>query len=288
MGYFFIILAMLIWSTQGVIIKLTGEEPHVILFYTIAFALLMQTTIFISKSNRKAVPPIKQFPQILLLCFFITLNSITFFYAYAKTSIANAVFTHYIAPIVVAILAPILLKERITLKSVLAIAIATIGLWVLLDDISVFGLLMNLGGNNGISTEGMGLLAGIVSGFAYGTLIVLVKTLTLSFNRYVLVFFQNLIMAIFLLPFVHVFPVKLMWVFVLMGIFYATIATYIYYKGLSMVEANKAAVLGYIEPLAAIITSMLVLSEYPKPISLIGGGLIVLSGYLVISNRQRA
>jgi len=67
-----------------------------------------------------------------------------------------------------------------------------------------------------------------------------------------------------------------------MGIVHSTIAPVLYYKGLQTVTANRAAVLGYLEPVCAIIFSMIFLREVPGIYSLAGGALIIFSGYLTV------
>ena len=67
-----------------------------------------------------------------------------------------------------------------------------------------------------------------------------------------------------------------------MGIVHSTIAPILYYKGLQSVTANRAAVLGYLEPVCAIIFSVLLLNEIPRFQSVIGGMLIIFSGYLTV------
>jgi drug/metabolite transporter (DMT)-like permease len=55
--------------------------------------------------------------------------------------------------------------------------------------------------------------------------------------------------------------------------------------------AQHAAVLGYIEPLAAVPLAFLFLSEFPPATTICGGILILFSGYIVIrasaGNRDR-
>jgi drug/metabolite transporter (DMT)-like permease len=58
-----------------------------------------------------------------------------------------------------------------------------------------------------------------------------------------------------------------------------------YFTALRSVLAQHAAILGYIEPLAAIPLAFLFLSETPSLIALFGGLLIILSGYLVVHAR---
>jgi drug/metabolite transporter (DMT)-like permease len=61
-----------------------------------------------------------------------------------------------------------------------------------------------------------------------------------------------------------------------------------YFTALKKVLAQHAAILGYIEPLAAIPLAFLFLSETPPLIALSGGALILLSGYLIVHSRIAA
>jgi drug/metabolite transporter (DMT)-like permease len=98
----------------------------------------------------------------------------------------------------------------------------------------------------------------------------------------VLAFFTNLTITILLLPFVREMPLHALWSYLIVGIVHSTIAPILYYKGLQYVTANRSAVLGYIEPVGAIIFGIIFLSEHPSAISLIGGVLIIFSGYLTL------
>ena len=71
-----------------------------------------------------------------------------------------------------------------------------------------------------------------------------------------------------------------------MGIIHSTIAPILYFKGLQFVTANKTAVLGYLEPVSAIVLSMIFLSEIPGRKSIIGGLLIIFSGYLTLRSER--
>jgi drug/metabolite transporter (DMT)-like permease len=103
-----------------------------------------------------------------------------------------------------------------------------------------------------------------------------------KFTPLVLAFFANITIIILLAPFVREFPVHALWSYLFMGIIHSTIAPILYFKGLQEVTANRAAVLGYLEPVCAIVISMIFLNEVPGIHSIIGGMLIILSGYLTL------
>ena len=72
-----------------------------------------------------------------------------------------------------------------------------------------------------------------------------------------------------------------------MGIVHSTIAPILYFKGLRYVSAGRAAVLGYLEPVIAIIFGIIFLSELPGKGSIIGGLLIIFSGYLTLRGENK-
>jgi drug/metabolite transporter (DMT)-like permease len=178
--------------------------------------------------------------------------------------------THYTAPIIVAFLAPLFLKEIITRRIILVIIIASIGLWIMLDGLSLK------------ENQMTGIIAGLVSGLSYAVIIIFLRLHSHKFHPLMLSFLTNAFIAILLAPFVREIPLHAIWSFLIVGIVHSTIAPILYYKGLKLVTANRAAVLGYLEPVCAITFAMLFLGEYPSAISLIGGALIIFSGYLTL------
>jgi drug/metabolite transporter (DMT)-like permease len=270
MGSVYILSAILLWSSLGVVVRLSGVEIHILMFYSLVASLIVQGIILSRKTYRKEIPGIGMLKYPVILGFFSFLNTFTYFYAFKNSTIANAVLTHYTAPVIVAFLAPLFLKEVITRRIVIAIIIASIGLWIMLDGFSFK------------ENQMAGIMAGLVSGLAYAIIIIFLRIQSQNFNPLVLAFFTNVTITILLLPFIREFPLKALWSYLFMGIVHSTIAPILYFKGLQHVTANRAAVLGYIEPVGAIIIGIIFLSEHPPSISLVGGALIIFSGYLTL------
>jgi len=271
----YILLAIFLWSSLGMVVRLSGVEIHVLIFYSVIVSLIVQGVILSHKNFRKEIPGFKRLKYPIMLGLISLLNTFTYFYAFKNTTIANAVLTHYTAPVIVAFLAPFFLKEKITIRIAAVIIIASAGLWIMLNGFSF--------------TEGhtAGIIAGIISGFTYAVIILLVRNYSRDFHPIVFAFFANLVIAVLMAPFIREFPLNAVWSFLVMGILHSTIAPVLYYIGLQSVTANKAAVLGYLEPVSAIILSMIFLSEMPGKNSIIGGTLIIFSGYLTLrTNRE--
>jgi drug/metabolite transporter (DMT)-like permease len=270
MGPFYILSAIFLWSSLGVVVRLSGVAIHILMFYSLVVSLIVQGIILSREDYRKQIPKIKMLRYPMILGFFSLLNTFTYLYAFKNTTIANAVLTHYTAPVIVAFLAPLFLKEVITKRIVMVIIIASIGLWIMLDGFSFK------------ENQMAGIMAGLASGLTYAIIVIFLRIHAKNFNPLVLAFFTNAFITILLVPFVREVPLHALWSYLFMGIIHSTIAPILYFKGLQYVTANRAAVLGYLEPVCAIIFSIFFFNEFLKINSIIGGMLIILSGYLTL------
>jgi drug/metabolite transporter (DMT)-like permease len=267
-----ILLAIFLWSSLGVIFRLSDLPVHVFLFYSLVIAVSVQSLIALKKGYIKEIKDRKELAAPVLLGLVSLFNSLAFFYAFRTTTISNAVLTHYTAPIIVAFLAVLFLREKITKMLIGAIATSSIGLWIMLDGVSVQQ------GNM------IGILSGLASGVAYAVIIILARMYAGHYRPFMLTYIVNITIMVCLAPFVREFPVHAAWSFLIVGLVHSIIAPVLYYRGLQEVSASRAAVLGYLEPVSAILLSMVFLSEMPGQNSLLGGALILCSGYMTIKS----
>ncbi|MBE0617725.1 MAG: EamA family transporter, partial [Proteobacteria bacterium] len=66
-------------------------------------------------------------------------NNVCFLTAYEKTTVANAVLTHYTAPLFVAVLAPLAIRERVLPVTPVALLLAAVGMALLLPGVRLAG-----------------------------------------------------------------------------------------------------------------------------------------------------
>lgn len=286
MGYLKIITAILIWSSLGIFVRKMGVPTIRIIFYPATVAGIFQLILLLTSGQRKKPMSIKKgrgdFIFLLLIPLFSFVNMFLFFFAFRHTTIANAVFTHYTAPIFVALMAPLLLKEKVHRNTWIAIILSSIGLWFMLGALtSNWGDIFNGG-------EMSGIIAGLLSGVAYAFLIVIIRKIAQDFSPLFIIFVQNALVSILLLPFVintpH--PLEIMPYMVIMGIIHSTLAPLLYVDGLKSVEANEAAILGYFEPVGAILFAFIFLHETPGIKALLGGALILYSGLMIVRGKR--
>jgi drug/metabolite transporter (DMT)-like permease len=278
----FIVCAIILWSSLGIVIRLSGVPVHLLIFFSCLLSSSILGVMFLRRDYRKEIPRGRVLSSLLIIGPISLMNSFSFFYSYQNTSVANAVLTHYTAPILVAFLAPVFLKERLTLRIITAVAVATAGLWVMLDisPVRFFDLLISGDRNTG------GILAGLFSGFAYAVLVILFRIFSQKLHPLVLTFFQNSVIVLLLLPFVEVQKniASSLWAFGVMGIVHSTIAPVLYFRGMREVMANRAAIIGYLEPVCAIFLGILFLNEGVNYRTVIGGAMILFSGYITLGD----
>jgi drug/metabolite transporter (DMT)-like permease len=274
-----ILFAMLLWSTLGLVIRLSGEAIHLLILYSCALSAALIGVLFL-KRHMRDIPRGRTLYLLLAVAPISLVNTFSFFYAYRNTTIANAVLTHYTAPIVVALIAPVFLKERLTAKAGAAVAIATTGLWIMLGESPADFLQLLVSGDRNTA----GIAGGLLSGLAYAVLIVVLRFVAQEVHPLVITFFQNGAIALLLLPFAEAprSVVASIWAFCVMGLVHSTIAPMLYFRGMKTVNAHTAAILGYVEPLCAIALGVIFLGEAVSIATAIGGVLILISGYLTI------
>jgi drug/metabolite transporter (DMT)-like permease len=278
----YILAAIFLWSSLPVVIRLSGVPVRELIFFSCVISAAVTAPAFLSRRFRRAIPGGKAVASLVVLGPISLLNSFSFFYAYQNTSVANAVLTHYTAPVLVAFLAPVFLKERLTGRILLAIAVASAGLWIMLGiPVNQFIDLMVAGDRN----TG-GILAGLLSGFSYAALVILFRIFAQDFHPVFMTFCQNLLIALLLLPFVEIHQglISALWAFMVMGVIHSSIAPVLYYRGMKEVTANRAAILGYLEPLCVILFGVAFLGEGIEIRSVAGGAMILVSGYITVKD----
>ncbi len=273
---------MFIWSSWGVILKITAIPVATVIFFSSLVSASVLGSLLYKKNSLSGFSYKRWAIPLIGLGILSLLNTYSFFYAYQKTSIANAVLTHYTAPVFVAFLAPLLLGERLTLRAGFSVAIATAGLWIMIgsNPMELRALMMAGDGNT------IGIMAGLFSGLAYAFIILILRKLAQELNTLATIFFQNSIIIILLMPITLNGAFNLnqetIWALLAIGLLHSTFAPFLYVSGMKYVTANNTAILGYIEPLCSITLGFLMLGEAVGLNTILGGAMILFSGYLTI------
>lgn len=273
-GYGEIITAAALWGTAGILVRMiSGMTPLSIIFYRVALASLILLFVFQLSGN---INKLKLKDKKLYLVLFSVLQittMLTFFISIMEASVAVAVLLLYTAPLYVTVFSPLLLKERSTGKGWLALGVSIAGVLLIIDPVKV-----------DFSLKLTGIIAGMLSGVSYGFQIMTSKHISKSYSGYSQAFWSFMIATLLLLPFAAV-PLDVISgnivYLILLSIFPTILAISLYFNGLNKVRAASASILGLIEPVSAVILSILILHESISIPVLIGGALILVGGAIV-------
>lgn len=280
-NYLKIVLAMFIWSTWGLMIRWIELPPGVVLFYTSVIAgCIVPVVLKIRGDFPPAIFGLDSWSLFAGLAAASLLNNLTYFYALGHTTVSNAVFTHYTAPVIVAILAPFLIGERLQKMTLIALPVAVAGM----------AMIVAAGGKLSLGSAHLpGILAGAASGVGYAFVILFSRLLSRMLLHQkamiVLLWLTSAATAPLALAADYNVSVRSGLLLLVTGVFHSTTAPLLYFSALRRVLAQHAAILGYIEPIAAVPLAFLFLSEKPPVIAMLGGVFILFSGYLIVRSK---
>ena len=277
LGYSYVAMAAIIWGSNGVIVNSVPYDAYAIAFLRVLFASLTLLPIVLLTRKPEMMSAARSWRVMLSLGLLLALGWTLLFHSMKLITIANAVLLNFTAPIFVALLAPLFLKEKLNKSTLLALAISVAGIAVISYQQNLQISHLNL----------LGVILGLLAGLAYAGFIIASKKALSSFSSQVIAFYSYSVASIFLFPFVigTEFSSDLTsWMLLLvLGIFNTGFAVTLYLKGLAMIKAQKAVVLTYLEPASAVVFGFLFLSQQPTPHMLVGGFLILIAGYIVAS-----
>lgn len=206
----------------------------------------------------------------------IGFNWIFLFEAYRYTTISNATLSYYFAPVFVMISAPFVLKEQVTLKKVLGITGAVIGMF----------LIIGVGGGPG-KNHLLGIGFGLLAALLYASDILLNKFIK-GLSGLETTIMQLSTASLVLLPYIlltekikitHIDNKSLI-LLLFVGVVNTGIAYVLYFSGIKKLGVQTIAVLCYIDPISAIIMSSLFLREQLTVLQILGGILILGATFL--------
>ncbi len=276
LGMLAISSAAIIWGSNGVIVNMLPLDPFIIAFLRVFLASVILFP-FLIVLRRTDLREIVEYWKLMLLNGFLLCLGWAFLFASMKLiSIANAVLLNYLAPIFTAMLAPMLLKERLEKTSIVALALSFIGVFLISQDEILGTSASNL----------LGIVYGLLAGLSYAGFIIVSKRLRERSSSLVTAFYSYAFAALFLtlitrpiIPSLTAYSWLL--ILALAGVNTSSAVT-LYLYGLGVVEAHRAVILTYLEPLSAAILGLVFLGQVLSIPDLIGGMLILVSGYLVV------
>lgn len=264
---------MMVFGTLGVFVKnIPLSSGEIALFRAVIATLAILGYQLISGKKVKLPSRKKDVVLLLLSGAAMGFNWIFLFEAYHYTAVSIATLSYYFAPVIVMLVCPILFKEKLTIKQVICFIMSTIGLV----------LVIGVGGFEGNDTNLIGIGFGLSAAVLYAAVILLNKFIKAvdGVDRTLMQFFAAIVV---LIPYlcmtsgIHIGDVGGIGLLnlLIIGVVHTGIMYCMYFSSLKQLKGQEAAILGYIDPLVAIIVSVSLLGENIGFTQIIGGVLIL-------------
>ncbi len=271
-----LILSMFIFGTIGVFVRYINMPSGFIAAVRGALGVAFAAIAALIGGKLPSPSAIKRNLPILIFCgAAIGINWILLFESYRYTTVATATLCYYMAPIFVILIAPVILKEGITLKKLICVICAIIGM-----------ILVSGAFDSGISSasELIGIALGLGAALLYASVTVMNKKLvgiSASERTAPQLLFATLVIIPYTLIFEQVpegaFTKTSVLMLIILGILHTGVAYMLYFAAVKGLSASTSAIFAYIDPIVAIILSALMLKEPMSPLAVVGAAMIILS-----------
>lgn len=268
-----LIASMTIFGTLGLFVRnISVSSGELALYRAVLAAMLIAGYLLATKQKIPVRAIKKEIPLLLVSGVAMGINWILLFEAYKYTTISAATLSYYFAPVIVTAVCPVLFREKLTAKQILCFLMSTLGLV----------MITGIGGTGKSGTDLLGIFFGVGAAAFYAAVILLNKFIK-NVEGIHRTFLQFLSAIVTLIPYLAATSGVTLggmdgmgWICLLIVGFIHTGVTYcMYFSSLKELPGQKAAILSYIDPLVAVLVSVLLMNETMTIWQFVGGGLIL-------------
>lgn len=284
-AYIEVTFAVIVWGASFIATKVALQDvsPVTVVWLRFGMGVLILGGAVIAR-REFALLPLKEIGYFALLGFLgIALHQ---WLQSTGLQTAQATTTAWIVsaiPVIQAVLAALVLKEKLKRWAIIGIALAAFGVLLIVSKGDPLSLV-----RSGISTSGDILI--IISAFNWPVFTILSRRGIRKFPATLMLFYVMLIGWFFTAALLFIGPgvseigrlTLNGWLGVaFLGVFCTGLAYIFWYDALKLIPASQVGVFIYVEPLVAVVIAALILSESLTVPTLLGGGTIMLGVWLV-------
>ena len=269
-SYLKYIFALLLFGSNGIVASLIHLSSYeIVLLRTLIGSLLLIAIFFIAREKLTFYKYKTQ--SIFLAVSGIAMGTswIFLYEAYDEIGVSLASLAYYCGPVIVMMLSPFLFGENLTKIKVCSFLVVLVGIF----------LVNGTAFENGVSV--WGLACGLLSAICYSLMVTFnkkAKDITGLENSMLQLFVAFLTVAIFVgikqgfrmeIDTQSIIPI------LVLGLLNTGIGCYFYFSSIGKLPVQTVAICGYLEPLSAVVFSVIFLKETMLPIQIIGAVLII-------------
>ena len=269
-SYLKYIFALLLFGSNGIVASLIHLSSYEIVLLRTLIGSLLLIAIFFMAREKLTFYKYKTQSIFLAVSGIAMGTSWIFLYeAYDEIGVSLASLAYYCGPVIVMILSPILFGEKLTRIKVCRFLVVLVGIF----------LVNGTAFENGVSV--WGLACGLLSAVCYSLMVMFnkkAKDITRLENPMLQLFVAFLTVAIFIsikqgyrmqIDTQSIIPI------LVLGLLNTGIGCYFYFSSIGKLPVQTVAICGYLEPLSAVVFSVIFLKETMLPIQIIGAVLII-------------
>lgn len=247
-----------------------------IAFFRALFGFLF-LCVLASASRQPLRPAVHRpvLPVLLALGLAVSATVLLYTYAVQHTTAANAALLVNSAPLYVALLAPLVLREPRPRYTWHSLALAAGGMICIANPAQL----------DIRSDEMGGIVAAAFSGLGYGTVMMISRSLRGRVTGLVQNLWSNGMIVLVLLPWAVRAPAQTVLnnlpVLIPLGIFSLGLSYLLYFLGLQRISAQQVSVVSLAEPVFGVLMGLIFFAEVPNALGWLGAGLILSSIVLI-------
>lgn len=276
--------AMFIFGTIGLFVRWIPLPSAVIALGRASIGMVFLLAVIAVKKTPISKDTIRRnLPWLLFSGALLGFNWILLFESYRYTSVAVSTLCYYMAPILIILASPFVLRERLTVRKILCVLAALVGM------VCISGVL-----SEGIPESGelKGILLGLAAAVLYAAIVLANKRIH-DISAYGKTIFQLGVSALMLLPYCFLtVPAaslngepKTLLMLLFVGIVHTGVTYYLYFGAMEFIPAQSVAVISYVDPVVAVLASVLILHE---PMALTEGiGAVLILGAAAASELEK-
>ncbi len=243
------------------------------LFYLVMRTPQSRSKVMLSGLGRKQL--------LVLFCIGLSMcgTATTYYLAIMKTTVAKAVLLHYTAPIYVAIFSPLVLKEKNTKVTWLAVAIGILGTALIVEPSNLLV---------GRREEFMGVVSALLSGIFLSGVFLFGRFLAGNLSSLISTFWGCIVVAVILLPLGIQLPPGYFWHNLPFLLLLATVSLALPYtlflQGQNYISAQASSLAALFEPVCGIAIGFLIFGEQLTFLAFTGAVFVLVSIYFAGSH----
>ena len=268
-SYFKYITALLLFGSNGIVASFISLNNYEIVLLRTLLGSFLLLILFLLGKNKFTF--FKHKIDFLCLCFSgvaMGVSWILLYEAYGKIGVSISSLLYYCGPVLVMILSPLLFDERLTAIKLGGFSSVFVGVF-----------LLNLNAMQ-YKADTLGIFCGLMSAVMYSLMVIFnkkakkIKGLENATLQLIVSFITVAVFVAIKQGFIITIPTNGVFAILILGLINTGVGCYFYFSSIGNLPVQSVAILGYLEPLSAVLFSIVFLGETMSLIQIIGTVLI--------------